>query len=44
MDTNELLGTVIVAGVAMKMMDNDHEHHHRHKKGKKGQKQKGLLF
>jgi hypothetical protein len=43
MDTNELLGTVIVAGVAMKLFNHDDNHQHRHRY-KKGKKQKGLLL
>jgi hypothetical protein len=41
MDTNDMLGTVIVGAVALKLLDDDdHHHHHRHKKGRK---HKGLL-
>jgi hypothetical protein len=41
MNTNDMLGTVIVGAVALKLLDDDdHHHHHRHKKGRK---HKGLL-
>jgi len=44
MNTNDVLGAVVVGAVAYKLLDDDHDHHHhRRKKGKKKQ-QKGLLF
>lgn len=39
MNTNDVLGAVVVGAIAYKMLDDDG--HHTHKKGKK---QKGLLF